>query len=94
MQVLADSAYGTGAMLAALADAGHEAIDQAGAAAPAGPGGFTIDDFTVDEAAGTVTCPTGLTRPISRSRQVVVRRRLQRLPAARPVHHQPRPAAA
>jgi hypothetical protein len=21
-------------------------------------GGFTVDDFTVDEAAGTVTCPT------------------------------------
>ena len=24
-------------------------------------GGFTLDEFTVDEAAGTVTCPNGLT---------------------------------
>ncbi len=30
---------------------------------PAVEGGFTLDDFTVDEAAGTVTCPAGLTRP-------------------------------
>lgn len=28
-------------------------------------GGFTVDDFTVDEDAGTVTCPAGNTRPIS-----------------------------
>ena len=26
---------------------------------PAVPGGFTLDDFTVDEDAGTVTCPAG-----------------------------------
>ncbi|HEY5842707.1 MAG TPA: transposase, partial [Mycobacterium sp.] len=37
---------------------------------PAVPGGFTIDDFTVDEQAGTVTCPNGLTRPISATRTV------------------------
>jgi hypothetical protein len=28
-------------------------------------GGFTVDDFTVDQAAGTVTCPNAITRPIS-----------------------------
>ena len=28
-------------------------------------GGFTVDDFTVDHAAGTATCPNGLTHPIS-----------------------------
>ena len=33
-------------------------------------GGFTIDDFTADEAAGTVTCPAGVTRPISARRRV------------------------
>jgi hypothetical protein len=30
-------------------------------------GGFTVDDFTVDEQAGTVGCPAGHTRPISRT---------------------------
>ncbi|MFL6144263.1 MAG: transposase [Labedaea sp.] len=31
-------------------------------------GGFSVDDFTVDEHAGTVTCPNGITRPICRTR--------------------------
>ncbi len=31
------------------------------------PGGFTVDDFTVDHAAGTATCPAGVTRRISRT---------------------------
>src|SRR6266511_2454885 len=31
-------------------------------------GGFTVDDFTVDEQAGTVTCPNGNIRPISATR--------------------------
>jgi hypothetical protein len=34
------------------------------------PGGFTIDDFTVDEEQGTVTCPNGVTRPMSKNRSV------------------------
>ena len=34
------------------------------------PGGFTLDDFVVDEAAGTATCPAGVTRPLSRTRMV------------------------
>ncbi len=34
------------------------------------PGGFTIDDFTVDEQQGTVTCPAGVTRPMSPARTV------------------------
>ena len=37
---------------------------------PAVEGGFTYDDFTVDEAAGTATCPAGLTRPITARRCV------------------------
>jgi len=37
---------------------------------PAVPGGFTIDDFTVDEQAGTVTCPAGQVRPMSKTRTV------------------------
>jgi Transposase DDE domain/Transposase domain (DUF772) len=70
-QVLADSAYGTGDLLAALADAGHEAIIKPWPVRPPVPGGFTIDAFTVDEVAGVATCPAGHTRPITRSRQVV-----------------------
>ena len=31
-------------------------------------GGFTVDDFTVDEDAGTVGCPAGHTRPITKTR--------------------------
>jgi hypothetical protein len=37
---------------------------------PVLPGGFTVEDFVVDEAAGTATCPAGVTRPISRTRLV------------------------
>jgi hypothetical protein len=68
--VLADSAYGTGDARAALGAAGHTAIIKPGPLRPAVPGGFTVDDFTVDEAAGTVTCPNGLTRPITPGRTV------------------------
>ena len=32
---------------------------------PAVPGGFTIDDFTHDPDARTLTCPAGVTRPLS-----------------------------
>jgi hypothetical protein len=70
VQVLADSAYGTGDALAALAEAGHSPVIKPWRLRPAVAGGFTLDDFTVDEAAGTATCPQGLTRPISRTRVV------------------------
>jgi hypothetical protein len=70
VQVLADSAYGTGEALDALDRAGHTAVIKPWPLRPAVPGGFTLDDFTVDESAGTATCPHGTTRPISRSRAV------------------------
>jgi hypothetical protein len=38
--------------------------------APAVSGGFTVDDFTVNADAETVTCPAGQTRPISPHRTV------------------------
>ena len=65
--------------------------------APAVAGGFTVDDFTVDEAAGVVTCPAGQTRPLSPGRSVTFGALCRGLPAARPVHHledrsQPGPA--
>lgn len=70
VEVLGDTAYGTGAMLAALDAAGLTAVIKPWPIKPPIPGGFTIDDFTVDEAAGSATCPQGLTRPISPTRKV------------------------
>jgi hypothetical protein len=69
-KVYGDSAYGTGELRAALAEGGHTAVIKPGPLRPAVEGGFTIDDFTVDEAAGTVTCPAGVTRRISARRYV------------------------
>ena len=57
-------------MLAALDAAGLTAVIKPWPIKPPIPGGFTIDDFTVDEAAGSATCPQGLTRPISPTRKV------------------------
>ncbi len=65
-----DSAYGTGDLRAAIIAAGHRAVIKPGPLRPAVAGGFTADDFTVDEGAGTVTCPAGLTRLISARRYV------------------------
>src|SRR5207248_5273429 len=69
-EVYGDSAYGTGDLRAALAQAGHQAVIKPGPLKPAVAGGFTLDDFTVDESTGTVTCPAGLTRPITARRTV------------------------
>jgi hypothetical protein len=70
LEVLGDTAYGTGDARAALAATRHVAVIKPTPLRPAVPGGFTLDDFTVDEAARTVTCPHGITRPISRTRTV------------------------
>ena len=60
-----DSAYGTGDLRAAIATAGHQAVIKPWPLLPAVEGGFTADDFTVDAAAGTVTCPAGITRHLT-----------------------------
>jgi hypothetical protein len=62
-----DSAYGTGELRAAIIEAGHRAVIKPWPLLPAVPGGFTRDDFTVDAAARTVTCPAGLTRRLAAS---------------------------
>jgi Transposase domain (DUF772)/Transposase DDE domain len=69
-EVYGDSAYGTGDLRAALQDAGHTAVIKPKPLKPAVEGGFTLDDFTADETAGTVTCPAGVTRRISARRNV------------------------
>jgi Transposase domain (DUF772)/Transposase DDE domain len=63
-----DSAYGTGDLRGAVDDAGDDAVIKPKPLQAPVEGGFTVDDFTVDEQAGTVTCPSGRTRPISRTR--------------------------
>ena len=65
VEVLADSAYGTGEMLHELDQAGHEPVIKPWPLRPAVPGGFTLDDFVRDTDAGTATCPAGVTRPVS-----------------------------
>jgi DDE family transposase/transposase-like protein DUF772 len=68
IEILGDTAYGTGESRAALDQAGHTAIIKPAPLRPAVPGGFTIDDFTVDEQASTVTCPNGLVRRLTGKR--------------------------
>jgi len=70
VQVLADSAYGSGEARAELADAGHEAIIKPIPLRAAVSGGFTLDDFPVNEPAGWVTFPAGMTRQITGARTV------------------------
>jgi IS5 family transposase len=66
-----DSAYGTGDLRDAIAKAGHQAVIKPKPVKPAVEGGFTPDDFTVDAATGTVTCPAGVTRQITARNAVI-----------------------
>ena len=66
-----DSAYGTGELRAAVAAAGHRAVIKPKPVQAAVEGGFTIDDFTVHAAAGTVTCPAGITRQVTANSHVI-----------------------
>jgi hypothetical protein len=70
LEVYGDSAYGSGEARAAYRDAGHDTVIKPGPLRAAVPGGFTADDFAVDEDEGTVTCPAGVTRPMSPARTV------------------------
>jgi IS5 family transposase len=67
VRVLADSAYGSGELRAELVAGGHLDVVKPAPTRSAVPGGFTVDDFVVDHAARTATCPAGLTRNISRT---------------------------
>ena len=62
LQVLADSAYGSGETRARIREAGHDlAIKPIPLARPRIEGGLTRDDFCVDHDNRTVTCPGGHT---------------------------------
>src|SRR5712691_4033494 len=63
-----DSAYGTGDLRDAIERAGHQAVIKPKPLQAPVKGGFTVDDFTVSEEQGTVTCPARSTVPLSRTR--------------------------
>ena len=66
LQILADSAYGSGPTRAALRLAGHDQAIKPIPLRPVIPGGFDRDnDFVIDHDARTATCPAGHTVPIS-----------------------------
>jgi IS5 family transposase len=67
LEVLADSAYGSGETRADLRAGGHTQTIKPIPLRAAVPGGFTKDDFAIDLAAGTVTCPAGQTVSITRT---------------------------
>ncbi|MEE1667913.1 IS1182 family transposase [Streptomyces sp. WAC07094] len=60
-----DTAYSTGEARQALEAAGHRLFFKPAPLRPAVPGGFTLDDFRIDTAAATVSCPAGHTVPLS-----------------------------
>jgi hypothetical protein len=66
-----DSAYGTGDLRDVIGKAGQQAVIKPRPVRPAVEGGFTTDDFTVDAAAGTVTCPAGITRQVTARNAVI-----------------------
>lgn len=65
VEVLGDSAYATGDMLDQLVEKGWKPLLKPWPIKPAVEGGFTIDDYTYDPDANTLTCPAGVTRPVS-----------------------------
>jgi IS5 family transposase len=71
VEVLGDSAYGSGDMLDRLDKAGRKATIKPWPIRPAVEGGFTIDDFAYDDGAGTLTCPNGVTRRLTKTRNAV-----------------------
>jgi len=78
LEVLADSAYGSGPVRAALADQGHTAVIKPWPLArnpKLGADQFGRDDFTVDHLARTVTCPAGQTVAITAAGNAIFGRR-------------------
>jgi hypothetical protein len=75
VEVLGDSAYATGDMLNILATQQDgktwTPLLKPWPIRPAVPGGFTIDDFTHDPVASTLSCPAGQIRRITQSGKAV-----------------------
>ncbi len=64
-EVLGDSAYSAGEFRAHLTERNMTAVIKPQPLNTAVPGGFTLDDFTIDRDTGTVACPEGITVTIS-----------------------------
>ncbi len=92
LTVYGDSAYGAAPVLAALE--GHGAISRCKVQPPSAlPGHFSKDDFAIDLATRTVTCPAGSVARFNRhgaGSQARFRLGLRRLPAREPLHDLPR----
>lgn len=81
VEVLADSAYGSGEFRAHLVEHAHTATIKPIPLHTAIPDGFTTADFTINLNAMTVTCPNGITVTISpKSRQARFCRRCDGCP--------------
>jgi hypothetical protein len=70
LEVYGDCAYGTGAARAAYRRGGHDTVIKPKPLRPAVEGGFTLDDFDINEDTSTLTCPAGHTRQMSPTRTV------------------------
>jgi IS5 family transposase len=68
-EVLGDAAYGSGELRAHLEKNEMTAVIKPMPLRAAVDGGYTLDDFEVDEQAGTVTCPEGITVTITKNRR-------------------------
>ncbi|UIX32872.1 IS1182 family transposase [Streptomyces sp. GQFP] len=68
LTVLGDSAYGTGDLREQLQATGHTLVIKPPPLRQVIPGGFTIDDFRIDPAAGTATCPAGRTANLGQAK--------------------------
>ncbi|MGA5134822.1 transposase, partial [Streptomyces olivoreticuli] len=66
LDIFGDTAYSGSRCRAALTAAGHQIFCKPAPLKPAIPGGFTLDDFAIDTATGSVTCPAGHTVPLGR----------------------------
>ena len=63
--MFADSAYSSGHAVAALLARGHRLFVKPAPLTTAVPGGFSLDDFSIDTTAGQVTCPAGHSVPLT-----------------------------
>jgi DDE family transposase/transposase-like protein DUF772 len=68
IEVLGDSAYGTGDLRAHLHSRNMTAVIKPPPLRPPVEGGYTLDDFDIDETTGTITCPAGITVAITPAR--------------------------
>jgi transposase len=67
LEVLADSAYGSGAVRTALKEKNHRLVIKPLPSRPHIPGGFVRDDFSIDHDVRCVTCPAGYVARLSAS---------------------------